>query len=1205
MNIIRKIKMKTYADKKEILFLNTPVSDISRDVIGVDAYVDKLNAAIDEGAQMIAITAPFGAGKTSVIELLEKKRKKKRFEKIVKISMWSQFHGDNKKGSTNDLHRSFLYQLISQINLKRADYINRRLSPNYGLFKLNVNSRGYWLCLFLAALLLVICWVVHSLTQGIGEYIQFLEGKEDGVIVICGLLGISLMLYILTKAEIVFSSHKSAELKREIESEEIMELYRKEILKKPNLLRIRCKYIAVIEDLDRTADAEAVVKFLKELRKYYIPQSKTNKYKNKVTFIVNVNPESLLWDIVEKQRKEYQSNTDDNLINDEKDIIKESLYAKLFDYTLNLQTINVDNYDVVLEGLLKENNHIIELLEEKDYKTIPGMKWIIRERRLGIREIKERLNIAFSLYESLIQKFPEKKANIAFEKCAVVAYLITAFEKDFYGTSDRAFQNLVNLHLKESLSLEECNRELPNTSGAYVETVKELIEAKLIDSSYRTYFYNYPKGSYLYSVEESQVINAILYKERVDNLEETARKVSMMKVETIERAFQTLEQLGLSLPYTVFESETLYCIALEKYENKVLLYFDNLEYTSEELKKNLQFFEKILKYDSDRKIYSFEKAVIFCSNWEKHFNETEILRLRQMLCVEFASEIQWYKSLFNGVHAIIRNEEIDAISVRDALMITNIESEELSIDTVQCIFEHYLKGNDNTVEKEMENFLQKVGALFESFEMALLYLDFMKHVNRIIPDFEDRVYKQLNSYANSTEEFKIIFTKYQELINQNSAILSEKTVENICNLQQYEGYDSEVSKRVREQGWLTDYVILQKTQGGYISFEQEEIRQALQDDKEWLLERKTDFADIRLLLVQQKENTLSQYLFMFDKNCPVLTLGELKWIEDKKNGDELFMKLLPAELVTEEIGNMVCNFFNRKNQSNNISYAILKYISQFSSNVAQMCFYRLDFDKIKYQGLASERKDNIKKWFFDSLELEKEREKIHFMKATKYLDPAWEIELLEALKEDMDLQKEYISCVNAVGKIQKGTINILCELGTLYPMSEQVNEKYLELKKYEEYVVSKTLKKKQFDMEEGELKQKLWPVYIEIFSSTAGYSQTRKYMSKNKEFVTQVMREKLYKGWDAEARQLLNGVYQDKDSIEDVISYGEEFALKYYSSMEGFWDEEAATAFISVLERMVVLLASDELYQHTHDKLINGRLKAKYTNLRKKNGYGK
>lgn len=1106
------------------------------------------------------------------------------------------------------MHRSFIYQLVSQINLKRGDYVNRRLSPNYGLFKLHVNSRWYWLWFIVATLALVLCWFIHSFSEKICEYIPLLEGKEEHIIIVCGLVGILIILCILTKAEIVFSSLKSAESKREIESAEIMELYRKEILKSSKHWGRSQKYIVIIEDLDRTSDAEAVVGFLKELRKYYIPQSKAENYKNTVTFIVNVKPESLLWEAVEKQTSERKSTSDEEQTKEEQEIIKESLFAKLFDYTLNLQTINVDNYDVILEGLLKENKSKIErlgLITDEGLSKIPGMKWIIRERRLGIREIKERLNIAFSLYESLTKKFPEKKDSIAFEKCAVVAYLTTAFEKDFYGTEDRAFQKLVNLYLKENLSLDACKTELPNTSNTYVETVKELIEAKLIDSNYRTYFYNYPKGSYLYSVEESQVVNAILYKERVDNLEEMAQKVALGKPETIERAFQTLEQLGLPLPYTVFESESLYCMALKNSEHKVLQFFDNLEYTSEDLKKNVQFFEKILKYDSARSVYGYEKAIKFCRNWEEHLSETELLRLRQMLCMEFASEIQWYESLFNGVHALIRKEEIAAISLKDALAIINVESEELSLDIVKYILERYLQENEETVENEVEDFLRKVGGRFDPQEMVLLYLDFMKHVNRIIPDFEKQVYKRLKADGSSTEFKEEVFAKYQELINENSTMLSETTVGNICDLQRYEGYNANVTKKVEEQEYFTDYVMLQKCQGGNIPFEKEEIRQSLLDDKEWLLKRKADFADIRLLLVHCKENLLLQYTFMFDTDCPALTKEELNGIEGKKNSDEILMKLLPVGLVTAEIGEMVCEFFNRKNHTNNLSYEILGYVSKFPVSVVKKCFYQLDFDKIKYQNLAMAKKAYIKNWFWDSLELEDENEKIRFMKATKYLDAAWEAELFETLVEDEDLRKAYVSCVNSIEKIKKGTIEILCKLNSLYTMSEQVNEKYLEFKKYKEYVVSTTLGKRRFDIAEGELKQELWPAYIKIFSSKGNYSQTKNYMSQNKEFVSQVMQGKLYKGWDTESRLLLRGVYQDKDSIEDVISYGEEFALAYYSSMEGFLNEEAATAFVSVLEKNVGLLASDKLYDHTHEKLINGRLKAKYTNLRKKHGYGK
>ena len=121
--------------------------------------------------------------------------------------------------------------------------------------------------------------------------------------------------------------------------------------------------------------------------------------------------------------------------------------------------------------------------------------------------------------------------------------------------------------------------------------------------------------------------------------------------------------------------------------------------------------------------------------------------------------------------------------------------------------------------------------------------------------------------------------------------------------------------------------------------------------------------------------------------------------------------------------------------------------------------------------------------------------------------------------------------------------------------------------------------------------------------SGKGYSNTRGYMSKNRDFVSTIMHDKSYTTFDEENRMQMTGVFQDSESIKDVMEYGEEFALEYYSKMAGFEDEEAASCFVTIVEKNDELLASDKLYAHTHEKLINGRLKAKYTNARKKKGY--
>ena len=71
---------------KSLVFLNTPIHDKADDILGFQAYVDTLQAAIDANAQMIAITSPFGAGKSSVTELL---RTQSANQRVVNVSMWS------------------------------------------------------------------------------------------------------------------------------------------------------------------------------------------------------------------------------------------------------------------------------------------------------------------------------------------------------------------------------------------------------------------------------------------------------------------------------------------------------------------------------------------------------------------------------------------------------------------------------------------------------------------------------------------------------------------------------------------------------------------------------------------------------------------------------------------------------------------------------------------------------------------------------------------------------------------------------------------------------------------------------------------------------------------------------------------------------------------------------------------------------------
>ena len=119
-------------------------------------------------------------------------------------------------------------------------------------------------------------------------------------------------------------------------------------------------YIITIEDLDRTDNGSAVIGFLKELRKYYLPTNDEQFFhQNRVIFIVNIKPESFVIENMNKlENGEVRTKTAENGEMGSQNIIEvnscDLLYSKLFDYVLNLQTIHMVDYDIVLCALLEE-----------------------------------------------------------------------------------------------------------------------------------------------------------------------------------------------------------------------------------------------------------------------------------------------------------------------------------------------------------------------------------------------------------------------------------------------------------------------------------------------------------------------------------------------------------------------------------------------------------------------------------------------------------------------------------------------------------------------------------------------------------------------------------------------------------------------------------------------------------------------------------
>lgn len=1245
------------ADNKKLIYLNTPITTKENDIIGLSVCADKLSDAIDEGAQMIAITSPFGSGKTSVIDLLQEKRAGNKNEHILKIPMWSQLH--QLENQANELHKNFLYQISSLINHKRGTYISRRLSNNYGLLTLHANKNRSWLFFTFAILLACASWCVNHFSENFEILFPIFENKSSYVTIALAISAIYIGVIILARAEIIFSSQKS-EKNRTIEEDEIIDLYRTEILKygtrlgnwirsktkdsKCKLLRGH-KYIIVVEDLDRTNDGKSVIEFLTELRKYYLPtnysKSKTGIFKNKVVFIVTIKPESVLISEITSKKIKSDQEIDEskelqNLSTIDKanemivngDYISETytsehLFAKIFDYVLDLQTINIADYETILEGLLSTKQDVLSKMELKSAGKlieIPGMLWIIRGKTLDIREIKNRLNKAFLIFETLQNRFSEEKDTISFEKCAIVAYLTTAFEREFKLTDDTAFQKLIEMDMQHELDEVSCKEILNAKNNDYVKAVLELTKSKLIDDSYRMYFYNYPKDSKIYSYSETIVRKAILYGEDSEDLDNAIENVLKNCSTIIVDSFKQMHQLKLRFPHIVFQKEELYIQALSHATNEVVLWLDGFDTNASSADKNNSEIIRILSYDSNRTIYNEELAQKYCASWERTFNEDTLLNLRKCLCEKFPNEVLWYKQLFFGVHNIISNSEMQFLSIVDCINLMNIQNDKFGLDEVNYIIERFCV-TDNVSNLDVDKvkaFLVNAKSKIDLAEASKIYLRFMRKLNDIIPEFESTVVEFLNmesdnededEYLISAEEQEHIFIEYQELINQVAyKQLTNQTLENISEIQKFNGYErysDNVSSILYSNEFYVDFILINLLKGNPIDLMDTNIYSAIKENIDWFYQDLKVFEKLRIFIIKNATDLIAEFNFMFVKEFTAISESEFDLIKNRTDiNEENILKLIPVQLVTESEAEFISNYFCRKNQNNNVAFAFLKYIAKMDIEVSKDCFESLDYTyAIQYYRFSATKKSFIKELFSEILELDTCKGKLKFMKITQCLDSGFESAIAEDLINDQELQEYYVDVINDNAKsVTAITLKNLYSFNTYYAMNDIVTERYYKDKKYSRYIVSKTLFHKKFDIDSDEKFDVLWPVYVDIYGENK-FSNTCSYMSNNHEFLKLIMKRRAYEGLSEEARINLAKVNQDSDCIKNILEYSTIFAINYFSSIAGFEDYDAAHTFITIIENNAQLLASNEIYNNTYSKLVNGPLKARYTIARKRNGF--
>ena len=221
--------------------LNQPIKSKENDWIGVSTYVDKLDEAIDDGAEIIGVTSDFGTGKSSLISLLKEKNKSGE-KRIYTINMW-EILSENSQNNRSflELHKALLYNIVSQIKPEKSSYLSKRLSKNYGLISIQSSNAKRSFMVVVGILLVALAEVARRYSTVLQQMIVSAKIVSPDQIIkveqiigmfkyVAFLVGFVAIAAVLWKSDFIFSSLKS-EGKRELDENILIDIYRKEVLR--------------------------------------------------------------------------------------------------------------------------------------------------------------------------------------------------------------------------------------------------------------------------------------------------------------------------------------------------------------------------------------------------------------------------------------------------------------------------------------------------------------------------------------------------------------------------------------------------------------------------------------------------------------------------------------------------------------------------------------------------------------------------------------------------------------------------------------------------------------------------------------------------------------------------------------------------------------------------------------------------------------
>lgn len=1214
-NIFAKLRLIAKCNSTAIIpvfFNNTPISEEKNDIFNFKEQVNLLNYVIKNGSTLIGIIGDYGSGKSSLTEISQKVLYGK-YGHAIRINMWDTTEQNkNVEYGFKFLMRSFLYQLAQgneKKNINFARYINERQSSNYGKLSLTMASQSalFW---FGGAGLFFVLFFSLTNNDVFTLLINLLNKYEMNKLLVfvnflkifsylVFFIGVILAYCGIKVGSFVFSLWNS-QGKMNPEYGDIFDNYIHIINRFTRFSSLRRKKIIYIEDLDRTNDKQLVILFLKELHR--LINILPIKQKKKVAFIVSLKSESSL-------KKELP----DNAPKDDK-----SVYSKIFDYTLWIKPIHYENIsDVVLE-LLRQNRNSINSILGLDRNTgfskvlLNDLDWIQKGKNLTIREIKDRLNETFILYQTLKARNFEN-SSVELKKCCAVTYLHRTYP-DEYEELLKHEQRMAELirdccewQKKDEESITKITsgvdkdifKDIENPDQNFITDFAKMLFNANIDEDFMMYFYNYPISSYIKSLDEKEIFDYIIhpsdsFKSDVHLADKIKRVIIQKNGTVIEKAIDELIEKVQDMPDIIFEDEQLLSFSLKYNKDSI---FSTLETysveTIEKANKLSYLLEKILFYGIDEnQKKDIINSVIY--NLIMNLPRDDIFLFRMKLIKSVKSYINYFHCLFvDDEMPIISKQELQLIdSPNDKLSLIN--SEFIHVDNYVYILEDIiiLELNENQYKKA-EEIILNIRDIDKLPNIQKYLLSFLsknkKYHNRFFSLILDKI---VDEDKSSLCEY-LNFIDLSSLTKEQLSILDEMKLRDISKesvilfLEEKNLYQSALLSRVK-LGIIDNFDFLKS--GIFI-----DLPNYFKDIHDKYFD---DFLVIRFAAFKQLHDKNTKLYELFLSDFPLIFDYEIDLIDD--TGLELFFYLNQSLIDTTNY-ELITKYCNKKNFSNDKLYYFFESIFfKEDFNITDIECQKLiitgiDFkNTIHFESMSLEQQKHIYEMFKSIFKLTTASGAISFMKIVNCLIPELEEIVVKNLNNEGLNHSDYIDLVNEIKKPTETTLELIKNKPLNQALDAVITGKLYEKGYYIRYLVGKTLSDNIIPTDKN--------IPLEKYYYAFGLSDKFAVLcSENEEILLEFARKKLLNK-DLSDNKL---VYFYKlrqpmfliDFMLTRLQNNTEETKKYLYSIKDIDTEKDADAFIGLItsEKYIEFLRDNNMFYFLYHKMWNRVMKQKLT----------